>query len=106
MKGQSVNYLGKVVLKDHFRAFIYGSDGTKKLVNSWDVFEKCMQSGLWFATQKEAQAFQRTKDETPKMPAKPKKTRKIEPKSIEKEQVVGVGDDLAFEVIEQSNSLS
>jgi hypothetical protein len=50
MEGIPAIYLGRQVSKTNFRAFIYGHDGSKKLVNSWDEFEKHMQTGLWFAS--------------------------------------------------------
>lgn len=50
MDGNPAIYLGRIVPKHNFRAYIYGSNGRKKLVESWDEFESCMQSGLWFAT--------------------------------------------------------
>lgn len=43
-------YLGRPVAKEGFRTFIYGPNGTKKLVNSWDEYESHMESGLWFST--------------------------------------------------------
>ena len=55
MEGIPANYLGRLVSKENFRAFIYAPNGVKKLVNSWDEFEKEMASGLWFATIDEAQ---------------------------------------------------
>lgn len=42
-------YLGKVVSKDNFRVFIYSADGSSKLVESWDEYQECMQTGVWFA---------------------------------------------------------
>lgn len=45
-----VNYQGRMVLKKGFRAFIYGYDDKSKLVNSWEEFQKHMESGEWFDT--------------------------------------------------------
>lgn len=54
MKGVPAVYLGQIVDKEHFRAFIYGADGARKLVESWDDFEKHMATGIWFSTQEDA----------------------------------------------------
>lgn len=40
-------YCGRLVSKNHFRAFIYGKEG-QKLVNSYREFAQEMASGLWF----------------------------------------------------------
>ena len=56
MKGVPAIYLGQIVDKAHFRTFIYGADGAKKLVESWDDYEKHMESGIWFSTQEDAKA--------------------------------------------------
>ena len=53
MTGEYIDYLGRKVLKEGFRAFIYGF-GIRKIANSWDEFEKHMATGLWFATEDEA----------------------------------------------------
>jgi hypothetical protein len=50
MKGTPAIYLGRIVDKEHFRTFVYGPNGKKKLVESWDEYEIVMESGLWFAT--------------------------------------------------------
>ncbi len=50
MKGSPAIYLGRIVDKNHFRAVVYGMNGEKKLVKSWDEFEAAMESGLWFST--------------------------------------------------------
>jgi len=54
MQGTQVVYLGRSIAKESFRAFIYGADGSKRLVNSWDEFERFMASGVWFASAEEA----------------------------------------------------
>jgi len=48
MQGMQAIYLGRSIAKEGFRAFVYGPNGKKKLVNSWDEFEASMASGLWF----------------------------------------------------------
>jgi len=56
MKAVPAIYLGRVVEKKNFRAFIYGINGERRLVESWDEFEANMQSGLWFASLEDAGA--------------------------------------------------
>lgn len=56
MDGVPAIYLGRIVSKQHFRTFIYASDGSKKLVESWDEYEKHMESGVWFSTKEDAKA--------------------------------------------------
>lgn len=62
MKGEPARYLGRIVSKEHFRAFIYGADGQKKLVESWDSFEAHMQTGLWFASKHDAESIAQAAD--------------------------------------------
>jgi hypothetical protein len=50
MDGIPAIYLGRIVNKDNFRAFIYKTDSSKKLIESWDDFEKHMELGIWFAS--------------------------------------------------------
>ena len=75
MKGVPAVYLGRIVEKEHFRTFVYAPDGKQKLVESWDEFERCMESGLWFSTKEDAT----TRIEV----EKPKRVRKAAPKSAE-----------------------
>jgi hypothetical protein len=88
MKGVNAVYNGKIVDRHKFRAFIYNSDGQKKLVESWDEYEKHMQTGLWFSKKKEADAMNELKNAAEKeaeiVVQKPKKQRvKKEMKSQE-----------------------
>lgn len=48
MKGEIVQYDGRAVPKEGFRVFIYGFDNQTKLVESWEEYQKCISSGLWF----------------------------------------------------------
>ncbi len=73
MKGTPAKYLGKIVGKENFRAYIYSAEGNKKLVESWDDFELHMATGLWFSKKEEVIAIQKAKEE---QALKPKKTRK------------------------------
>ena len=71
MEGTPAIYLGRIVSKKYFRTFVYAPDGSKKLVESWDDYEKHMESGLWFSTKEDA---------TTRVPvAKPKRVRKPVP---------------------------
>ena len=54
MDGIPAIYLGRIVKKEGFRAFIYGPNGSQKLVESWDAFERHMESGVWFSSKKDA----------------------------------------------------
>ncbi len=84
MKGIPAVYLGRLVSKENFRAFVYAPGGSKKLVESWDEFEKHMETGLWFATKVDALC---------RVPVeKPKRTRKEMP--VIKEEATSVDDFL------------
>jgi len=74
MEGIPANYQGRLVSKVNFRAFIYASDGSQKLVNSWDEFENHMQTGLWFASKDDALVSQ---DVMPKAIKKAKKEKDV-----------------------------
>ncbi len=50
---EEVIYNGRRILKNHFRAYVYGQNEAKKLVNSWDEFEAHMATGLWFPSKAE-----------------------------------------------------
>ena len=43
-----VMYLGRMIPKKGFRAFVYGFNDKTKLVNSWEEFEESIHSGIWF----------------------------------------------------------
>lgn len=73
MQGTQVIYLGRSIAKEGFRAFVYGANSQKKLVNSWHEFEAAMASGVWFPTLedvKESQPVEDKKDEAPKKRSK------------------------------------
>ncbi len=75
MKDVTAIYLGKIVSKKNFRAYIYAPDGSQKLVESWDSYEKHMETGLWFATKEDAELSKISSEpEKPKqyIPPKPK----------------------------------
>lgn len=50
MEGIPAIYNGKVVSKKNFRVFIYSPVGDQRLVESWDEYEKAMESGIWFSS--------------------------------------------------------
>lgn len=96
MKGSPAVYLGRIVDKKHFRAFIHGTNGEKRLIESWDAFEAAMQSGVWFPTVEDAQASKSlvedihqgevlAVEEKPKAKAKPKG--KAKPKTVKVEEL-------------------
>lgn len=53
MKGVAAQYLGRLVSKENFRVYVYGSHGQRKLVQSWDEYQEHMQTGIWFATRED-----------------------------------------------------
>ncbi len=55
MNETQTRYLGRIIDKKHFRAFIYATDGNKKLVESWTEFEKHISTGVWFDKKEKAQ---------------------------------------------------
>jgi hypothetical protein len=66
MNGETILYNGHPVLKKFFRAYVYGKEGSQKLVNSWDEYITACSTGLWFANkdlvQEKPQASKKTKD--------------------------------------------
>jgi hypothetical protein len=90
MKGTPAVYLGRIVNKEKFCAFIYGANGEKKLVKSWDEFESCMQSGLWFATKQHVEEIT--------VAAPPIATPKPKPKAKPKMEKPNKLDAMVFEV--------
>lgn len=56
-------YKGKVIDTEHFRVYIYGADGARKLVESWNDYQKHMQTGIWFADKNEAKEMARIMQE-------------------------------------------
>jgi hypothetical protein len=92
MEGTPAVYLGRIVKKENFRAFIYGTNAQKKLIESWDEFEAHMESGVWFATLEQANEV---KAGVEAAPHEPKAKSKSKPKSKSKtksEPVLEVND--------------
>jgi hypothetical protein len=54
MNETQAKYLGRIIDKRHFRAFVHAADGNKKLVESWNEFERHMATGVWFDKKVEA----------------------------------------------------
>lgn len=94
MEGTPAIYLGRIVEKKNFRAFIYGPNGEQRLAESWEEFEANMQSGVWFATKEDAEASKapvndpEQEDEPMAAKAKPKPRPKPKPKAKPAPQVV------------------
>jgi hypothetical protein len=89
MDGVTAVYLGRIVSKEHFRVYIYSTEGKRKLINSWKDFENHMQTGLWFASKYEEKPDIKDLDKDFVIP-KANKVQRNEPKKAFK--------DLAFEV--------
>jgi hypothetical protein len=103
MKGTPAIYLGRIVDKKHFRAFIHAPDGAKRLVESWDEFEANMQSGVWFATPEDAKASLDVIKPKAKRASRAKKVEFNKPEVLEEpadedEEEDAPEEDLAFEV--------
>lgn len=47
---EQVEYLGRWVPKEHFRAFVYGVDNKMQLARTWDEYQELISSGVWFST--------------------------------------------------------
>ena len=105
MKGTPAIYLGRIVDKKHFRAFIHAPDGARRLVESWDEFEANMQSGVWFATPEDAKASLEVVKPKAKRASRAKKVEFNKPEIkeedddfIEEELIDCPPEDAAFEV--------
>ena len=51
-----VLYLGKMVPKASFRAFVHNAKGEEKLANSWAEYQQLLDSCVWFAQKQDADA--------------------------------------------------
>lgn len=49
-----VKYDGRLVPQAGFRTFIYGANGETKLVNSWEEFQRHIETAIWFSDLKTA----------------------------------------------------
>ena len=107
MKDAPAIYLGQIVSKNNFRVFIYAPDGSQKLVESWDSYEKHMESGVWFATRDDAELSKAPVEaDKPKRVRKPVSVKTLElkedPALIEEDfvdlDVAAPADGLGFEV--------
>jgi len=58
-------YLGRLVNKRFFRAFVYGAQGIK-LADDYDQFHELVSSGLWFESQIAYEASKNKKDKPEK----------------------------------------
>jgi len=100
MEGTPAIYLGRIVEKKNFRAFIYGANGQKRLAESWEEFEANMESGVWFATLEGAlEAKSGVHEPQPKAKAKAKPKPKAKPElEVEDSANVLSDDKSVFEV--------
>lgn len=107
MEGTPAIYLGRIIDKQHFRAFIYAPNGNQRLVESWEEFEANMQTGVWFATHDEAIASVITKNgeskSDEKLKAKPKSKSKTKLNPIIKVEVEDVTD--SEDILEENGSV-
>ncbi len=55
-----VLYHKRWVSRDHFRVFVYNESG-QKLANSYDEYNKLIESGLWFSTKNEIGTIKRSR---------------------------------------------
>lgn len=86
MKETPAIYQGRIVSKNNFRAYIYASDGSQKLVESWDEYERHMETGLWFSLKEDA---------INRIPVKKKKISSV--KNIETKEPIGILGELGIE---------
>jgi hypothetical protein len=54
---EQVVYQGRWINKSPFRSFVYSKDSAK-VAESWDEYQRLLDSGVWFATLEEAKAPQ------------------------------------------------
>lgn len=100
MKQASNIYLGKIINTENFRAYIYNTEGSKKLIESWRDFENHMATGLWFPKKSEVLEMQKIKKKQESNP-KRKRNQKIEEiKSVEyaEENKEFISEKFGFEV--------
>lgn len=57
MNDEFVVYDNRTIQKEGFRAFIYSTNNISKLVNSWEEFERHMESGVWFTNKEDIEAI-------------------------------------------------
>lgn len=97
MNETKADYLGRIVDKKHFRAFIYAPNGDSKLVETWDDFEAQISTGVWFDTKDKAEesfVSDDVKKSKKGLPAKPKKSKKEE-----EVDAISLGDLLSFKEV-------
>jgi hypothetical protein len=110
MKGTPAIYKGRIIDKKVFRAFVYGANGERKLVESWDAYEALMQTGIWFSSLKDVKAAKeiasQSEEVKPEIKAKPKSKPKARSKPKAKVEEVEepidepANDGMVFEVTE------
>jgi hypothetical protein len=56
-----VEYLGRWVNRNNFRAFVYNMQSEETLANSYDEFKELISSGIWFETKEMANSSKKGK---------------------------------------------
>lgn len=113
MEGTPAIYLGRIVEKKNFRAFIYDANGQRRLVESWDEFEANMQSGIWFASKEDAKKSvivdNELEDQETIVPKAKKSKSKNKPKPVKAKEIEEDADvssdslvDAVFEVTDEN----
>lgn len=93
-------YKQKAISPNGFRAYVYGREGEKKLVNSWDEFMSNIRTGNWFATKGECFATKILEEHE-------RHAAEAEEKEIEPDELCEITNqhnefsDLAYEVTEE-----
>ncbi len=54
---EQVEYQGRKVSKEHFRVFMFGIGGTKKLISGYEHYLDALKSGLLFDSIKDRDDF-------------------------------------------------
>lgn len=73
-----VEYMGKMVQKDHFRVYVYNKDlVTKKLCNNYPEYLVLRDTGEWFDSVADAKAIEHMQQSKPKRKGRPKLNKKV-----------------------------
>jgi len=91
-------YLGRLMNKKHFRAFVYGKDG-QILANSYVEYEKLIATGIWFDS-KESYEKSLVQPEIPAKKTRKKRTPKEVQLDIQNKKEFSDVDESQHEVIE------
>jgi hypothetical protein len=61
-----VEYMGKMVPKNHFRVYVYNKDLDKKLCNNYSEYLVLRDTGVWFDSIEDAKAIEHMQTKTKK----------------------------------------